>query len=111
MSEYAIIVAGGKQHRVTTGGQLKVDLMAGLKKGDSVTFDQVLLSKNSSGTQVGTPLVSGAKVTATVVDNGEDGEGFKDKKVIVFKKRRRHGFHKKQGHRQRYTILKVDSLG
>ena len=106
---YAIIETGGKQHRVQKGERLRVDLMADAKKGDSITFDRVLMLGGDTYT-VGKPLVPGAKVTATVTDMGSDGEGFKDKKVIVFKKKRRQGYQKCQGHRQRYTEVQIANI-
>lgn len=107
---YAIINAGGKQHRVVEGEKLRIDLMAGKNKGDSVTFDQVLMVKTDGGYKVGTPVVDGASVSATVVNNGDDGEGVKGQKVLVFKKKRRKGYHKLRGHRQRYTEVKIEKI-
>ena len=83
--------------------------MADTKKGDTITFDRVLMLGGDTYT-VGTPLVDGAKVTATVTDMGIDGEGLKDKKVIVFKKKRRQGYQKCQGHRQRYTEVLIGDI-
>ena len=107
---YAIIEAGGKQHRVTQGERLRIDLINGKQAGDALTFDRVLMVRNGDDIRVGTPMVSGATVEAKVVRNGEDGEGVKDKKVIVFKKTRRKGYMKKQGHRQRYTEIEIGTL-
>jgi large subunit ribosomal protein L21 len=106
---YAIIVAGGKQHRVIEGERLRIDLMDGRAKGDAITFDQVLMLGGDAYT-VGAPLVAGAKVEATVVANGEDGAGVKGPKVLIFKKKRRKGYKKTQGHRQRYTEVRIDKI-
>lgn len=106
---YAIISAGGKQHRVTQGERLKIDLVAGKKQGDELLFE-VMLLKNDSGYQVGHPLVAGASVKAKVVKNGEDGEGEKDKKILVFKRKRRKQFRKMRGHRQRFTEVQIESI-
>lgn len=106
---YAVIVAGGKQHRVTEGERLRVDLMRGRNKGDSVVFDQVLMIGGDTY-KVGTPVVPGAKVEATVTLNGEGGEGLKGPKVIIYKKKRRKGYEKTQGHRQRYTEVRIDKI-
>lgn len=106
---YAVIVAGGKQHRVSEGERLRLDLMAGRSKGDSITFDQVLMIGGESY-KVGAPTVAGASVTATVTLNGNDGEGLKGPKVLIYKKKRRKGYEKKQGHRQRYTEVRIDKI-
>jgi large subunit ribosomal protein L21 len=106
---YAIIEAGGKQHRVTEGEKLRIDLLKGKKKGESLTFDRVLMLGGESY-QVGQPLVSGATVTATVTDMGADGEGAKGTKIRVFKKKRRQGYVKTIGHRQRYTEVQINKI-
>ncbi len=99
---YAIIATGGKQYKVAEGDIIKVE-KRGASEGESVTFDQVL-AVNNGDMVVGTPVVSGAKVTATVL-----GE-VKGKKVIVYKYKRKSGYHKKNGHRQNYTEVKIDSI-
>lgn len=106
---YAVIVAGGKQHRVSEGERLRVDLMGGRNKGDSITFDQVLMIGGESY-KIGTPVVAGAKVEATVLLNGENGDGLKGPKVLIYKKKRRKGYEKTQGHRQRYTEVRIDKI-
>lgn len=107
---YAIIETGGKQHRVTKGEKLLIDLMGDCKKGDSITFDKVLFTKNDSGYHIGQPMVEGAAVTAQITSMGPDEAGVKGKKIIVFKKKRRKGYHKKQGHRQRYTEVQITEI-
>ncbi|MCP4502015.1 MAG: 50S ribosomal protein L21 [Deltaproteobacteria bacterium] len=104
---YAIFVTGGKQHRVQEGETLKIDYLKDLKKGESLTFDNVLMVKAGDDYKIGTPAVGGAKVEAKIMANGENGEGEKDKKIIVFKKNRRQGYMKKQGHRQRFTSVQI----
>ncbi len=106
---YAVIVAGASQHQVTEGEKLKIDLVAGKKKGDTLTFDKVLLTGGEGGTKVGKPTVAGASVTATVVDNGADGEGWKGQKLYPLK-RRPGDYVKHMGHRQRYTIIQINSI-
>lgn len=106
---YAVIVAGGKQHRVTEGERLRIDLMAGRTKGDSIIFDQVLMLGGDSY-KIGAPVIAGAKVEATVTLNGADGEGLKGQKVLIYKKKRRKGYEKTQGHRQRYTEVRIDKI-
>jgi len=106
---YAILEAGGKQHRVSAGEKLRIDFSSSHKTGDTLTFDRVLLLGGESP-KVGTPLISGAKVTGTVTSQGPDGKGDKGEKLIVYKKLRRHGYEKTIGHRQRYTEVKIDKI-
>jgi large subunit ribosomal protein L21 len=107
---YAIITAGGKQHRVIEGERLRIDLISGKTKGDQLVFDSVLMLKTADGYKVGTPVVQGAKVTASVVDNGEDNDGVKGPKVYAYKKRRTKGYEKLRGHRQRYTEVRIEKI-
>lgn len=101
---YAIILSGGKQHRVAVGDVVRLDLMQ-LDLGAPVTFDEVLLVQGADGTsKVGAPRVSGCKVTATVMQHGRG-----DKiSVIKFKRRKHHMKH--QGHRQWYTSVKIEEI-
>ena len=99
---YAIIATGGKQYTVSEGDVIKVEKL-GVNAGDTVTFDQVLFV-NDGDAKVGNPTVAGASVTASVI-----GEG-KDKKVIVYKYKRKTGYHKKNGHRQLYTKVKIEKI-
>ena len=98
---YAIIATGGKQYKVAAGDCLKVEKL-GLEAGETVTFDDVL-AISDNGLKVGGD-VANASVTATVVENG------KAKKVIVYKYKRKTGYHKKQGHRQQYTKVKIEKI-
>lgn len=107
---YAVIVAGGKQHRVVEGERLRIDLLSEKQKGEKVVFDNVLMLKTDSGYKVGTPQVEGARVEATILDNGEDGSGVKGPKIWAFKKKRRKGYAKIRGHRQRYTDVRIDKI-
>ncbi len=100
---YAIIKTGGKQYRVSPGQTLRVEKLEGAV-GDNVELNEVLLLGGETETQIGTPLVTGAAVAAEIVEQG------KAKKVIVFKKKRRKGYHKKQGHRQLFTALKITEI-
>jgi len=106
---YAIIETGGKQHRVTPGEKLQIDLMRDVKKGEKITFDKILMLGPDSY-KIGTPYISNAKVTATVTSMGTEGTGVKDAKILVFKKKRRQGYTKMRGHRQRYTEIVIDSV-
>ena len=98
---YAIIATGGKQYKVAEGDVLMVEKL-GLEAGATVTFDQVI-AVSDNGLKVGAD-VANATVTATVI-----GEG-KGKKVIVYKYKRKTGYHKKNGHRQAYTQVKIDKI-
>jgi large subunit ribosomal protein L21 len=100
---YAVIKSGGKQYRVESGAQLRVEALSA-KVGDAVSFDDVLLVGGGDGVKVGAPLVSGAKVKATVLAHGR-GE-----KVRIFKLRRRKHYQKSQGHRQNYTEVRIDEI-
>ena len=95
----AIIETGGKQYTVTEGTEIFVEKLEGAEK-DKVTFDKVLMLDG----KVGTPYVSGAKVTGEIVKQG------KQKKIVVFKYRQKTNFHKTQGHRQPYTKVKITSI-
>lgn len=98
---YAIIATGGKQYKVSEGDVLKVEKL-NAATGDTVTFDQVV-AVSDNGLKVGAD-VANATVSATVV-----GEG-KGKKVIVYKYKRKTGYHKKNGHRQLYTQVKIEKI-
>jgi large subunit ribosomal protein L21 len=99
---YAIIRSGGKQFRVEEGARVRVPLMH-KQVGESVELDVLMVAGNDEP-KVGAPRVGGARVAATVLDHGRDA------KVIVFKKKRRKHYKRKQGHRQGYTTLKIDSI-
>jgi large subunit ribosomal protein L21 len=100
---YAIIKTGGKQYRVQSGAQLRVEALPA-DVGAAVSFDQVLLMGEGDAVKVGAPFIAGAAVTATVVSHGR-GE-----KVHIFKMRRRKHFQKSQGHRQSYTEVRIDDI-
>ena len=99
---YAIIATGGKQYKVAEGDVIKVEKL-GVAEGETVDFDQVL-AVNNGKLVLGNPTVSGAKVSATVVAEG------KERKVVVYKYKRKTGYHKKNGHRQLYTKVKIDKI-
>jgi len=100
---FAIVTIAGQQMKVTEGAQLFVHQLEA-NEGDSVTFDEVLLVDNDGAVTVGTPSISGASVSATVLGHQ------KGDKVIVFKKKRRKGYRKKNGHRQSFTKIKIDGI-
>ncbi|WP_280156638.1 50S ribosomal protein L21 [Piscinibacter sp. XHJ-5] len=97
---YAVIKTGGKQYKVAAGEKIKVEQIAA-DVGQEITIDQVLAIGAGTDLTVGTPLVSGAIVKATVVAHG------KHDKVRIFKMRRRKHYQKRQGHRQAYTELEI----
>ena len=99
---YAIIATGGKQYKVSEGDIIKVEKLDA-EAGATVTFDQVLFVNDGSA-KVGDPTVKGATVTASVVSEG------KGKKVIVYKYKRKTGYHKKNGHRQLFTKVKIEKI-
>ena len=100
---YAIIRTGGKQYRVKAGEQVRVEALAA-EVGSTVSLEEVLLVGTGDGVKVGAPLVSGAKIKATVVSHGRGD------KVKIFKLRRRKHYQKTQGHRQSYTELRIDDI-
>jgi len=100
---YAIFEAGGKQHRVTPGDKLRIEKIEN-EIGQKVTFDRVLMVGGEGDPKIGKPLLGGATVEAEVTRQALD------EKVIVFKRRRRKGFHKKHGHRQPYTEVKITGI-
>lgn len=99
---YAIIATGGKQYKVAEGDIINVEKL-GVEAGENVTFDQVLVVNNGK-LVVGNPTVAGATVTASVVKEG------KAKKIIVYRYKRKTGYHKKKGHRQQFTQVKIEKI-
>ena len=100
---YAVIKTGGKQYRVTPGTKLKVEKLEG-DVGSSIVLDKVLVMADGESVKIGTPLVDGAKISATVVAHGRGD------KVMIFKMRRRKHYRKTQGHRQSYTEILIDDF-
>ncbi|MBL7811133.1 MAG: 50S ribosomal protein L21 [Bacteroidetes bacterium] len=100
---YAIVEIAGRQYRVEENKYLIVNRL-GAEEGAKIEFDQVMLIGGNGNVKVGTPTVSGARVTATVESHG------KGDKVIVFKKKRRKGYTKRNGHRDYLTRLKIESI-
>ncbi len=100
---YAIIRSGGKQYRAEVGATIDVDRLPH-EVGASVDIDDVLLVSNAEECHIGQPLVEGARVSATVV------EQFRGKKIIVYKYRQRTNYRRKKGHRQHYTRLRIDGI-
>ena len=100
---YAVIQTGGKQYRVKSGEQVKIEALPAAV-GTAVSFDRVLMLGEGEGVRVGAPFVAGASVKATVVAQGR-GE-----KLRIFKLRRRKHYQKTQGHRQSYTEVRIDEI-
>jgi large subunit ribosomal protein L21 len=100
---YAIIKTGGKQHKVSEGDVLAIEKING-SKGDRVVFQEVLMVAREGDIRVGTPFVEGAKVTGEIAAQG------KAPKIYVFRMKRRKGYHKKTGHRQPLTSLKITEI-
>jgi len=100
---YAVIKTGGKQYRVAAGQKIKVEQISA-DIGQAITLDQVLSVGEGETLKIGTPLVEGATVTATVLAQGRHD------KVHIFKMRRRKHYQKRQGHRQNYTELRIDAI-
>ena len=99
---YAIIATGGKQYKVSEGDIITIEKL-GVEAGEKVTFDQVLVV-GGDDLKVGDPTVNGASVEASVVKEG------RGKKVIVYKYKRKTGYHKKNGHRQSFTQVKIEKI-
>ena len=100
---YAIIKTGGKQYRISPGDVLRVARLPG-ERGDEVILDQVLLVTDGDAVQVGQPLVPNATVRTEILRQG------KGKKVLIFKKKRRKNYRRKQGHRQLFTALQIQEI-
>lgn len=102
MGRYAVVKTGGKQYRVAEGELVDVERLSG-DVGATVTLNEVLLvsGEGDDDARIGTPTVDQAQVTAEIVEQGLD------KKIIVFKKKRRKGYKRKQGHRQQQTTLRI----
>ena len=101
---YTLIEFAGKQYKIEEGNSIKVPYVTG-KVGSKVTIDKILYIDDGKNKTVGTPLVKGAKISAEIESHG------RERKVVVFKFKRRKGYQKKNTHRQEYTILKFGKLG
>ena len=100
---YAIINISGKQYKATSGARLRVPKQEG-ETGTSLTFDKVLLINDGKNTEVGEPILKGASVTGTIIEHG------RNKKILVYKKKRRKGYQRKNGHRQWFTEIEFGTI-
>ena len=100
---YAIINISGKQYKAIEGLKVRVPKQVG-EQGSTLTFSDVLLLNDGTNTQIGNPMLSGVTVTAMVLDHG------RDKKILVYKKKRRKGYQRKNGHRQWYTEIEFQKI-
>ena len=100
---YAVFKSGGKQFRAEPGVRIRIPSLEA-EPGSTITFDEILLASDGGDVSVGAPTVDGAQVKAEVLRHG------RDKKIIVFKRKRRKGYRKKQGHRQGFTEIRVEEI-
>ncbi len=100
---YAVVSTGGKQYKVQEGETLSVEKLPG-EEGSQVSFDRVLMYSDDENLTVGKPVIENAVVSAHIIEQG------KAKKILVFKYKRRKRFRRKQGHRQAFTKVKIDSI-
>ena len=100
---FAVINTGGKQYKVSTNDKLRIEKLSN-KEGGSIEFKQVLLINNKDNMELGSPLIEGAKVEAKVVKQT------KNNTILIFKKRRRHNSRRKNGHRQKMSIVQITKI-
>lgn len=100
---FAVVKTGGKQYRVAENSVIRVEKLEA-EAGSIIELSEVLMIIDGAKSSVGTPLLAGAKVEATVLDQ------MRDRKVIIFKKKRRHNYRRKKGHRQHLTVLKISKI-
>ena len=101
---YAVIQTGGKQYKVKSGEILKIEKLPATKSESKVEFNEVLAYGDDKIIEIGSPTIAGAKVEANLVKNG------KNRTILIFKKRRRHNSRRKNGHRQEYSLIKINKI-
>jgi len=100
---YAIVNISGKQYKATQGAKLRIPRQSE-ESGAKLSFEEILLINNGDSTQIGEPNVVGAKITATILNHG------RERKILIYKKKRRKGYQRKNGHRQWYTDVEVQKI-
>ena len=100
---YAVIKTGGKQYRVASGEEVRVERLPG-EVGDTIDFDKVLLTSDGEDTHVGKPFLENTKVVGCITRHD------KNRKIVVFKYKRRKGYRRKQGHRQEFTQVRIEEI-
>ena len=101
---YAVIKTGGKQYKVKSGEILKIEKLPDSKPDSKIEFNEVLAYGDDKTIEIGAPTVAGAKVEADLIKNG------KDRTILIFKKRRRHNSRRKNGHRQQYSLIRINKI-
>ena len=101
---YAVIKTGGKQYKVKSGEILKIEKLPDSKPDSKIEFNEVLAYGDDKTIEIGTPTVTGAKVEADLIKNS------KDRTILIFKKRRRHNSRRKNGHRQEFTMIRINKI-
>ena len=101
---YAVIKTGGKQYKVKSGEILKIEKLPDSKPDSKIEFNEILAYGDDKTIEVGTPIVAGAKVEADLIKNG------KDRTILIFKKRRRQNSRRKNGHRQQYSLIRINKI-
>ena len=101
---YAIIQTGGKQYKVKAGEILKIEKLENSKPDTKIEFKEILAYGDDKNIEIGTPVIEGAKVEANLINNG------KNRTVLIFKKRRRQNSRRKNGHRQQYSLIKINKI-
>ena len=101
---YAVIKTGGKQYKVKAGEILKIEKLPDSKPDSKIEFNEILAYGDAKTIEIGSPNVEGAKVEADLIKNG------KDRTILIFKKRRRHNSRRKNGHRQEYSIIRINKI-
>ncbi|MEA2038806.1 MAG: 50S ribosomal protein L21 [Thermodesulfobacteriota bacterium] len=99
----AIIETGGKQYRVSSGDEIRVEKLQG-EAGDTVTFDHVLLTTDEEDVKIGRPYLENSEVRGKIIQQG------KNRKIVTLKYKRRKGYHRKIGHRQPFTLVKIENI-
>ena len=101
---YAIIQTGGKQYKVKAGEILKIERLADSKPETKIEFKEILAYGDDKTIEVGSPIIDGAKVEANLIENS------KERTILIFKKRRRQNSRRKNGHRQQYSLIRIDKI-